>query len=547
MTHSRTLATKLIGVLAAFAINLVNIGTLGAAPVTPLPGLVAEKTAPAVSPEDVDEVVASDSPRASVETYLKLCDQGRYSEAARYLSLPASQTKRGPDLARRLKAVIDSDFSIDIDALSPKAEGSRNAALLPGREQIGQPTGTHGKLGPLNLVKRSYPGPESYWVFSRSTVEQVDGWYDRLEQRWFLDHLPKYLLRPGAKGLLLWQWVALPLLGAASWLLGIILSRASRRMLAGLAKRTQAAWDDELVARLRGPLALGWALLIVYVALPWIGLRLLAEEFTKGLLKGGFLFTFFWMLSRLIDVWGNTILESEWGRAHSASTSLVPLGVRVGKIAVLVMAIIALVSSSGYPVASLLAGLGVGGLALALAAQKTVENLFGAFAIGADQPFRVGDFIKVDNVSGTVDSIGMRSTRIRSLDRTLISIPNGKLSEMRVECFAPRDRFLLQCTLGLVYETTPAQLREVLGEIERQLLAHPKVWPENVSVRFVELGASALNLEVIAWFLAADYTEFQRIRQDALLGFMDAVAAAGTSFAFPTQTVHLVTGGGPSA
>ncbi len=341
----------------------------------------------------------------------------------------------------------------------------------------------------------------------------------------------------------IWQWIALPVLVLTSWLIGIPLSRVSRRVLLIIAKKTHTTWDEALVQQLSGPLTLAWMLLLMALALPWIGLRLLAEDFAKSLLKGGFLFTFFWVLSRLIDVWGNAVLGSEWGRAQAASTTLVPLGVRVAKIAVLVLAIIALVSSLGYPIASLLAGLGVGGLALALAAQKTVENLFGAFAIGADQPFRVGDFIKVDTITGTVESIGLRSTRIRTLDRTLISIPNGKLSEMRVESYAPRDRFLLNCKLGLIYETTPEQMRQVLQDFERELLAHPKIWSENVSVRFVALGASALNIEITAWFLTENYDEFQVVQQEVLLGFMDVVKNAGTQFAFPTQTVHLMTSG----
>jgi MscS family membrane protein len=539
MASSRKLETQLARILAVLGFVLLKATVIQAAPALAQPVLAVEKPV-ASALEDVDEVIAADSPRASVESYLSLCKQSRYKDAARYLSIPASQTARSAELARRLKAVLDSDFAIDIDALSPKSEGSKSDALPPGHEQFGQPSGAHGKLGPLNLVKKAYPVSEARWVFSRSTVEQIDGWYDRLDQRWFLDHLPKYLLRPGPRDLLIWQWIALPLLVVASWLLGIPLSRASRGTFSLFAKRSHAIWGDSLVAQLRGPLTLTWMLLLIYLALPWLGLRLLAEDFAKGLLKGGFLFAFFWVLSRLIDVWGNVIMGSEWGKAHTASSSLVTLGVRLAKIAVLVIAIIALVSSSGYPIASLLAGLGVGGLALALAAQKTVENLFGAFALGADQPFRVGDFIRVDDITGTVESIGLRSTRIRTLDRTLISIPNGKLSELRIESFAPRDRFLLQCKLGLVYATTPDQIRQLLETLEQRLLAHPKIWPENLVVRFVEFGTSTLNIEIMAWFLTSDFAEFQSVRQDVLLGFMDAVNDAGTSFAFPTQTVHLV-------
>jgi MscS family membrane protein len=206
---------------------------------------------------------------------------------------------------------------------------------------------------------------------------------------------------------------------------------------------------------------------------------------------------------------------------------------------VLAIAVVAMLAQFGYPVASLVAGLGIGGLAVALAAQKTVENLFGAFSIGVDQPFREGDFVKIEDFVGTVEAIGLRSTRVRTLDRTLVSIPNGKLAELRVETFTARDRIRLFCTLGLVYETTSQQMREVLAGLERILRKHPKIWPEAVIVRFKEFGASSLDIDVMAWFQTQDWNEFQLIRQEVLLDFMGVVEAAGSSFAFPTRTLHI--------
>jgi len=203
------------------------------------------------------------------------------------------------------------------------------------------------------------------------------------------------------------------------------------------------------------------------------------------------------------------------------------------------MGLIVILSEFGYPAASLITGLGVGGVALALAAQKTVENLFGSVSIGVDKPFRVGDFVKVEDVAGTVELIGLRSTRIRTLDRTVITIPNGRLADMRIESFAPRDRIRLSFKLGLIYETTAAQMREVLEGIERSLRDHPKIWSDSLVVRFESFGDSSLNIQVMAWFTTSDFNEFQLIRQEVLLQFMDVVEKAGTSFAFPTQTVHL--------
>jgi MscS family membrane protein len=216
-----------------------------------------------------------------------------------------------------------------------------------------------------------------------------------------------------------------------------------------------------------------------------------------------------------------------------------PLSARIGKVVVAAIAIVGVLSLFGYPVASLVAGLGLGGLALALAAQKTVENLFGAFSIGVDQPFREGDFVKIEDFVGTVEAIGLRSTRFRTLDRTIITIPNGRLAEMRLESFTARDRLRFSAVIGRVYETTGPQMREVLAGFERVLRQHPRLWQDAVVVRFREFAASSLDIEVMAWFATADWGEFQVIRQEVLLQFMDVVAAAGTSMAFPTRTIHV--------
>jgi MscS family membrane protein len=251
---------------------------------------------------------------------------------------------------------------------------------------------------------------------------------------------------------------------------------------------------------------------------------------------------FFWAAWRIVDVSGHMALKSPWAARVPASRALVPLGARSAKVVLLAIAIVASLSLFGYPVASLVAGLGIGGLALALAAQKTVENLFGAFSIGVDQPFREGDFVKIEDFVGTVEAIGLRSTRFRTLDRTIVTIPNGKLADMKLESFSERDRLRLAAVVGLVYSTTPAQLRSALAGFEAVLRAHPKIWPDAVVVRFREFAASSLDIEIMAWFLTRDWGEFQQIRQEILLQFMEVVERAGSSFAFPTRTVHLAAG-----
>jgi MscS family membrane protein len=165
--------------------------------------------------------------------------------------------------------------------------------------------------------------------------------------------------------------------------------------------------------------------------------------------------------------------------------------------------------------------------------------MFGAISIGVDQPMREGDFVKVYDFVGTVEQIGLRSTRIRTLDRTVITIPNGELANQRIESFAVRDRIRLACTIRLVYQTTAEQMRGVLADLEAILRGHPKIWPDSVTVKFSTLGASSLDIDIMAWFQTSDWAEFQAIRQDVLLSFMEAIERRGTRIALPTQTVLL--------
>lgn len=505
------------------------------------PRTVASNSPPASSAEPGDdERVAPDSPRASLSRFMALCSNGQYDQAARYLSVPPRNAARATVLARRLHAVLERWLTIDLDSVSPRSEGSRAKGVPSGYDEIGRMRTPSGRNEVLKMVPKDFPGPDAHWVFSQAVTNKIDEWYRELDERWFLDHLPDYLLRRGLLNLMFWQWLMLPVTILCSWFLGCFLSRMSRKIMSALARRTKRTWDDELVAHISGPLTLVWILVLLSAALPWLGFPATFARVSQSLIRGLFLFALFWFLSRVVDTWGRRLIETQWAKDRTASRALVALGVRIGKLSVFVLACVAFLSTMGYPAASLLAGLGIGGLAVALAAQKTLEHLFGAFALGFDQPFREGDFVKIEDFVGTVETIGLRSTRIRTLDRTVVAVPNGKLAEMRLESFTARDRLRLSCAVGLSYDTSASQMRQVLEGFETILRNHPKIWPDAVIVRFTQFDDSSLKVEVMAWFLTTDWNEFQTIRQDILLQFMECVQRAGTSIAFPTQTIHLV-------
>jgi MscS family membrane protein len=193
----------------------------------------------------------------------------------------------------------------------------------------------------------------------------------------------------------------------------------------------------------------------------------------------------------------------------------------------------------GLSIAPLVAGLGVGGLAIALAIRPTLENILGGLTMFADRPVRVGDFCRYGSEVGTVHEIGLRSTRIRSLERTLVTIPNAEFSQMKLENFGARDTRLLRTTLQLRYETTMDQLRYVLAELRKLLLAHPMVTEAPARVRFVDFGDYSLNVEIFAYLRCQDQNTNLAIREDILFRVAGIVKESGTEFAFPTQTVHV--------
>ncbi|MFN7134368.1 MAG: hypothetical protein ACK4N5_19975, partial [Myxococcales bacterium] len=339
--------------------------------------LPARAADPAPEPAKPAEPVSAESPRASVQQFIDLARAQRWQEAAQYLEPTGEPDFDAVQKARRLKAVLDHYLWLDMDQISPHAEGRTDDGLPPGIDEIGTiPFGPTG-ADPVRVTRRP-AGRTSRWLFTSGTVSRVDEWYGTLEYRWLRENLPEWMLRPGPHDLLWWQWLALPLLVLLAWLFGRIFSWITRRMLGPVFAKTQATWDDALLERTTGPLTLLWALGAARVLVPILDLYRPAQQFIFSGLKAGVLVALFWIVLRTVDLGGQIISNSGWAKTHPTSLGMLPLGVRVLKLAAFSMAVIAVMSEFGYPVASLLAGLGIGGLAVALAGQKTVENLFGS-------------------------------------------------------------------------------------------------------------------------------------------------------------------------
>jgi len=229
---------------------------------------------------------------------------------------------------------------------------------------------------------------------------------------------------------------------------------------------------------------------------------------------------------------------------HTAATVLLPPLKNAAKVIIIIIALLVWLDNVGFKVTTILAGLGVGSIALALALQKSLENLIGAITLYISKPVRVGDFCKFGDTLGTVEEISLRSTRVRTLDRTVVNVPNGEFMNLQLNNFTQRDKIWYHPKISLRYETTPDQIRSILTEIKNLLTSHPKVLPDLARVRFTSFGAYSLDLDIFAYIDVTQYGEYLAIAEDLNLGIMDIVAQAGSSFAFPSQTTYLESGQG---
>jgi MscS family membrane protein len=199
-----------------------------------------------------------------------------------------------------------------------------------------------------------------------------------------------------------------------------------------------------------------------------------------------------------------------------------------------------IVQNLGYSVGSLLAGLGIGGLAVALAAQDSIANFFGSVVVAMDRPMRVGDFVKISGFTGTIEEVGLRSTRMRTREKTLVTIPNKMMANEIIENFSAISRRRIDQTLGVTYETEPGQMEGILEDLRKLLKEDDGIdQAEQQIVRFNAFGSSSLDILVVYFATTNEFAAALEVRERLNLKMMRAVLARGLSFAFPTQTLYL--------
>jgi len=490
------------------------------------------------APAPAKDPLNRESPQSSVFAFLEAGRAHDYARAARYLDLrklPQDQRwKQGPDLARQLTQILNRDSQFDVAELSRDPDGDRTDSLPADRERVDSFT-VDGKTIELQLQHVTLRNKLSIWVFSSDSVESIP----RLAQITSDSPVEKYLPAPLVQWTFLdtplWRWIALLVLAILVAALSRLVCRLVLSMIRPVLKRVwpQADWSE--LDGFVGPLQLLLAAAAFRAGMTWIDPSALVRPFLDRGLSLLFFLGMAWLFMRVVDVIIYRLNAYLRARRQSFSYSVLPLASRVLKITILLLMIAALLSNWGYNTTTLVAGLGVGGIAIALAAQKTIENFFGGVAVVSDRPVAVGEFCKFGDRMGTVEDIGLRSTRIRTLDRTLVTVPNGQFSSMTLENFDRRDKMLFHFMLNVRRDTKPDQVRALLGSIAKILAENPKLEKATFPVHFNGVGTYSLDIEITAYVLTKDGDEFMKIQQDLYLRILDAVEAAGTALALPTQ------------
>ncbi len=304
-----------------------------------------------------------------------------------------------------------------------------------------------------------------------------------------------------------------------------------------LAARTKTTFDDKLFPALEGPATTFIALLGLFAAFKVLKMPVASDDVLRVAMTVAYSLTFFWALIRTLSAFLDHLTEI--ARERQAGVAAFMPWIKKSLVTVFViLAVLMTAQSLGADVKAFLAGLGLGGLAFALAAQDTIANVFGSVVVAIDQPFKVGEMVRIGPFMGTVEDIGLRSTKLRAVDRSLIIIPNKTVAAEAVTNLARFTERRVEQVIGLTYDTSAEKMDEIVAEFRRLILAEAEVDPTSVLVFFRDYSASSLDIWLVYVARDADFEKLMHLRQRLNLAIMRAVQARGLSFAFPTQTVE---------
>jgi MscS family membrane protein len=497
------------------------------------------QTAPAApsQAEQPRDPLGRDTPRDTVLGFLAAGRRGAENVARQYLNTSLSDADAAV-LSHQLFVVLDARLPPRLMKISDAPSGSKSDPSKPNQEVVGTIESAGGDVDViLERVTRQDSAP--IWLFSEATLSSVPALYGEVTTVFGEGSVPRFLTRTRVLGIRVFEWIAVLLGLPLIYLLTMLLNRVLRPVIRALWRRVASQSDLFDGDVLPGPVRL----LILVIAIRWLlsslPLPLLVRQFWSNLAAVLTIVGGVWLLY-FLNAETERYVRRRFPRANmAAAATLLRMIRRLVDLLVIFSGVLVLLRHYGVDPTPALAGLGVGGIAIALAAQKTLENVIAGASLIFDQAVRVGDFLKMGDVQGTVDHIGLRSTRIRTLDRTIVSVPNSQIANVSLETFSQRDKFWFHPVVGLRYETTSQQMRAVVDGIRRLLDEHSSVEHESVRVRFLRLGAFSLDVDVFAYVFARDWNHFLEIQEQLLFAVTGIVEKAGTEIAFPSQTMYV--------
>lgn len=469
-------------------------------------------------------------PRNAVAGFFAATNKNDMRLAGEYLdlrNLPIGFNKSdGPELARQLKIILDRSLWVEMDLLSIEPEGHKNDGLPSYRDLVGQIQADKKKY---DILLQRVPRKDGtlIWKFSSRTVRDIPAMYDAHGYGTIGEKLSQMLPSTKIFGLTVWQWIYFILIIVAA----TILLYPAVRVSSWFIRRKQYALSEIFSRFINGPL---YVVLIVVVArsnFELIHPSLKARAFFEAGSIMIILFT--WMLIRLASLFRESwaLKLERKGRKHA--TVLLKPAFAVLNITFVLFAIIIWLDNIGFSVSAMLAGLGIGGIAIALATQKSIENFIGALTLYLASPVRVGDYCRFGDKRGTVLEIGLRATKIKTPDQTVVIIPNADFAGMQLENLTGRERYRFDPMINLRADSSPDQVRYILIEFQKLLYAHSMVADGAVRARFVGFGLHSLDIRIKCYISTNDYTEYLAVIEDLNLRIMEIIREAGTEIAIP--------------
>lgn len=505
------------------------------------PSVTTKSPAPGpATQEQVSDPLGRSTPRGTIRGFVKAADRNDFVTAVQYLQVPGKPKREAETLARDLKELMNRDFSRPLALISDSPEGEVQDALPLDHERVGSLNINDNKIDVV-LVRVADPHFGRIWLISSDTLSKVPELFKTMQESWIDRFMPDLLLDRSIFSISLAQYIvwfasiALPLL---------FLSFVSRVTLVVLRRTIDNKHRRTLVESWYN--AVRWPIVFMLTAIVHLLVMMysLGLSLTFRMIYGRFMLVLLiigmvWLLSRTMTLSFERVRAAMQHTGDTGKQSLILLAERLLRVVIILVAIFSILTIFGVDTKTALAGVGIGGVAIALGAQKTVENLLGGIFLLTDKALAIGDKCRVGDRVGTVEDITLRSIRLRTPEQTLVSIPAGVLSQSNIENFASRSKIPVHTTLELRCGTTTEQLKSILYTIRRLLAENPRFEAATARVQLAAYGPNSIQLELFAYVRTRDEAEFRVAREDLLLHIGEVVDNSGSGFAMPAQLFYI--------